>query len=501
MSNWLIGADIGSSGLKAALVHPEQGVVAISEQSYSMHRPHPDWAENYAEDWYWALARAIPEVLHAANVSASEVRALCVAGQRDIAVLLDDAGRVLSPVIHWTDRRHPEATERIYDSIGREKLVNTSGTLPIPGLVLPNLMWTKENQPEIWKQVKHALMPKDYIAYRLTGDLGTDPTGPTRSILNDWRNKDWSQELCDLAGIPREILPDVKYEPWEVRGELGAAAHELSLLPHTLLVAGGGDDPSAALGSGVINPGDVSVGTGSSMSWRAVAESAQFDPTGLVGLMPHVVPGRYLHEIVAVGSGTTLRWLRGAFGAGAQYADLIADSSDVRRGSDGLLCFPYVEGASVPIQDDHARATFDGISGHHSLPHFVRSTLEGIAYQYPALLELLQTRGLTVDRLTISDGEARSREWNQIKADVLNKPITPALRVQAPSIGSAILAGIGSGVFADAQEGIDALVEVAPTIFPTKEGTSEYSRLRVAWEERRETLYPQFAQPTTAAAK
>ncbi|KAA9374825.1 hypothetical protein F5972_29930 [Microbispora cellulosiformans] len=489
---YLIGADVGSSALKAALVHPEQGVVAISEQTYPMHRPHPDWAENDADDWYRALARAIPEVLSSAGVSAREVSALCLVGQRDIAVLLDEAGRVLAPVIHWTDRRDPEETSALYDGLGRETLIERSGTLPIPGLVLANLTWTRRHQPEVWRRVRHALQPKDYLAYRLTGDVATDPTGPTRSVLNDWRTGTWSPELCAAAGIPREILPDVRYAPWEPRGELGGAAHEIGLLPGTVLVAGGGDDPAAALGSGVIDPGDVSIGTGSSMSWRAVDSRPRFDPTGIVGLMPHVVPDRYLHEMVAVGSGTTLRWLRSTFGGALDYAELIAGAREIARGSDGLLCFPYVEGATVPVQDDQVRAAYHGISGHHRLPHFVRATLEGIAYQYPALLDVLRDRGLRVDTMTISDGEARSSEWNQIKADVLGQPLVPALRVEAPSIGAAILAGLGTGAFSSAREGVDQVVEVAPRVEPGVQGTDRYRELRRQWEEVRADVFPRF---------
>ncbi|MFE2036072.1 aldehyde dehydrogenase family protein [Streptomyces scopuliridis] len=173
-----------------------------------------------------------------------------------------------------------------------------------------------------------------------------------------------------------------------------------------------------------------------------------------------------------------MRWLRGAFGGNATYEELIAATDKVGPGSDGLLCFPYIEGVSVPVQDDHVRAVFHGISGHHGLPHFVRSTLEGIAYQYPALLTALTDRGLRVTSLTISDGEARSTTWNQIKADVLGHSLIPALRVEAPSIGAAILAGIGSGVFATAREGVDAVVDVNPPIQPTPEGHHTYQDLR-----------------------
>jgi xylulokinase len=495
MTAYVVGADVGSSCLKAALIHPERGVVAIAEQTYPMHRPHPGWAQNDANDWYDALKRAVPEVLSTAKVAPGEVAALCLVGQRDIAVLLDRGGTVLAPVIHWTDRRDPGETTALYESLGRAELIERSGTLPIPGLVLPNLAWTARHQPEVWSRVGHALQPKDYLAYRLTGDIGTDPTGPTRSCLNDWRSGGWSEQTCDAAGIPIEILPTVKYQPWEARGVLGRDAYDVGLLPGTMLVAGGGDDPAAALGSGVIDVGDVSIGTGSSMSWRAVDAAPRPDATGLIGLMPHLVPDRYLHEMVVVGSGTTLRWFREAFGAGAHYPQLIAEAAAVPAGSDGLLCLPFVEGASVPVQDDAVRACFHGISGHHRRPHFVRALLEGIAYQYPVLLDVLTSRGLSANAMTISDGEARSDLWNQIKADVLGQPLVPALRVEAPSIGAAILAGAATGQFASIAEGVAAVVEVAAPVEPDAARHATYTEERARWEQVRDQVYPTLAYP------
>jgi xylulokinase len=493
MSAYVIGADVGSSCLKAALVHPERGVVAIAERMYPMHRPHPGWAENDAEDWYQALAKAVPEVLTAAGVSPGQVAALCLVGQRDIAVLLDRDGEVVAPVIHWSDRRDPSETTALYDRLDRHQLIDRSGTLPIPGLVLPNLVWTKTHQPDVWSRVRHALQPKDFLAYRLTGDVGTDPTGPTRSTMNDWRNGGWSQETCADAGLPIGVLPEVRYQPWEPRGVLGRAAYDIGLLPGTTLVAGGGDDPAAALGSGVIQPGDVSIGTGSSMSWRVVDAQPHHDPSGVIGLMPHVAPGAYLHEMVVVGSGTTFRWFREAFGQGAHYPQLIAEAATVDRGSDGLLCFPFVEGATVPVQDDSVRAVFHGISGHHRRPHFVRALLEGIAYQYPSLLETVHSRGLPVGEMTISDGEARSETWNQIKADVLGASIIPAMRVEAPSIGAAILAGVGAELFPSVTAAADAIVERAAAISPDVDSQSIYRDLRQTWQDIRDTIYPGLA--------
>jgi xylulokinase len=501
MSGYVVGADVGSSCLKAALVHPERGVVAIAERTYPMHRPHPGWAENDAEDWYQALAKAVPEVLTAGGVSPGQVTALCLVGQRDIAVLLDADGEVVAPVIHWSDRRDPDETTALYDRLDRHRLIDRSGTLPIPGLVLPNLVWTRAHRPDLWSRVRYALQPKDFLAYRLTGDVGTDPTGPTRSTMNDRRTGGWSAQTCADAGIPVDILPEVRYQPWEPRGVLGRAAYEIGLLPGTMLVAGGGDDPAAALGSGVVHPGDVSIGTGSSMSWRVVDTRPHHDPTGLIGLMPHVVPDAYLHEMVIVGSGTTFRWFRETFGHGAHYPQLIAEAATVERGSDGLLCFPFVEGATVPVQDDSVRATFHGISGHHRRPHFVRALLEGIAYQYPSLLQVVHSRGLPVGEMTISDGEARSETWNQIKADVLGAGIVPAMRVEAPSIGAAILAGVGAGIFPSIAAGADLVVERAAPVRPDPDAQAVYLQLRRIWQDTRDTVYPGLAPgPATGRA-
>jgi xylulokinase len=216
----------------------------------------------------------------------------------------------------------------------------------------------------------------------------------------------------------------------------------------------------------------------------------------VIGLMPHVAPGRYLHEMVATGTGTTLRWLRSAFGDGRGYAGLIEDTAGIPRGSDGLLCFPYVEGASVPAQDDSARATYHGIGGHHRRPHFVRATLEGIAYQYPALLDVVRDRGHRAGPMTISDGEARSHRWNQIKADVLGREITPSLRAEAAAIGAAILAGMGAGLFGTVEDGLAVALELAPPVHPEPAAQEEYSDLRRHWESVRNRIYPEMGAIT-----
>lgn len=493
MTAHLIGLDVGSSALKAVLASADAGVVAVAERAYPMHRPHPGWAENDAEDWVAAAAAAVPEVLRQASLDADDVTGVCIVGQRDIVVLIDDAGSVLGRSIHWSDRRDPDGVQQLFDRIGRDRLLAVSGTPATPGLVLPNLAWTAAHQPEQFARAVAALSPKDFVSYRLTGEIATDRTTPTRSLLNDWRSEQWSDELCAASGIPPALLPDVRYAPWQPRAVLDERAASIGLRAGTVLAGGGGDDPSAVLGCGVTEPGELSIGSSSSTSWRVVATRPTVSADSPLGVLPHVVPDRYLHEMVAMGTGTSLRWFREvtapAGTAAPSYGDLLAAAAAVAPGAEGLLFYPYIEGGTVPYGDDHVRAAFLGIEPHHTQAHLARAVIEGIAYQYPPLLDIIARAGHEIGRVTISDGESRSAIWNQIKADVMGRPMRVASVPEAPAVGAAILAGMATGVFARAEDGVAALTRPAEVVAPNPDSHSRYEALRGRWEAARPALF------------
>ena len=482
MSGLVIGADVGSSALKAAIVCADRGVLAVDERPYPMLRPYPGWAENDAEDWWRALVTAVRALLDTSGEDPASVVALCVSSQRDIAVLLDRNGAPLAPCIHWSDRRDPGETAELYAALGEQRLIDTSGTLPIPGLILPNLVWSKRHLPDAWAAADIALTPKDFIAYRLTGERGTDPTGLTRSILNDWRLGTWSDAVCDDAGIERDLLPEVRFNAWQARGALlPDAAAELGLAVGTIVAAGGGDDQSSMLGCGVLDTGDLSVGCSSSTSLRVVTDEPIFDPTGAIGICPHVVPDRFIGEIVVTGPGTSLRWFRETFGTGTPYEELIEEADLAGPGAGGLLAFPYIEGTTVPTQVPQARAAFVRVDAHHVRGHFTRALLEGIAYQYPGLLRMIEDRGHPITRITLSDGEARSAVWNQIKADVTGRTIRATTVAEAPAIGSAINAGIAAGVFADHRSAVERIIKPPLVFEPDAEMHRRYAELVAEW--------------------
>ena len=270
---------------------------------------------------------------------------------------------------------------------------------------------------------------------------------------------------------------------------LDGRAALIGLAPGTLLAAGGGDDPSAALGCGVTEPGELSIGSSSSTSWRVVATRPSVTAGSPLGVLPHVVPGRYLHEMVAVGTGTSLRWFRDAQRDGASYDDLLAEAAAVAPGAEGLCFYPYVEGATVPYEDERVRAAYLGIEPHHGRGHLVRAIAEGVAFQYPPMLDIVARAGHAVGAITISDGEARSRTWNQIKADVMGRPLRVAAVPEAPAVGAAILAGMAAEVFSTAEAGVAALTSPPELVEPDLDVHAGYERHRARWEAGRAHVF------------
>jgi xylulokinase len=500
VTSYVVGADLGSSAMKTVLVHPRRGVLAVAERTYPMHHPRPGWSENDPDDWYRAFVESVRLVMERAGVDAGAVRAICLVGQRDPAVLLDGAGRVVTPAIHWTDRRDPDETEELFARIGPARITEISGVPPVSGLVLPNLAWTRRHLPDAWRQVRHAVQPKDYVAYRLTGELATDTTSPSRSLLNDWRRGEWSEELCDAAGLDRAIFPPITYRPWEPRAALTSdSARELGVADGTMLVAGGGDDQAATLACGVMEPGDVSISTGSSMCWRVVVDEPRSDPRQLMCLVPHVIPDSFMYELVAVGAGSSLRWFRDTFagtsdstGGLRSYEELIGEAAEVPPGADGLMYFPYIATSSLPHPNPNASGVFFGVRLGHSRRHFVRAILEGMAHLYPGFADIVAGGAGSICSLTIVDGEARSAAWNQIKADVLGRAVRTTRFSEGGAVGAAILAGQASGEYSSAAEGVSTLVEFADTFEPDPGRHERYAQLHRRWERVRARLFEAF---------
>jgi len=192
----VVGVDLGTTGGKAVLVNEHGEVLGTAWREYPMHRPHAGWAENDPDDWVRAAEGMVRDVVAGSGVDPASVKAVSFVAQRDPVVLIDDAGEVLTPSISWLDRRDPEETDGLFREFGRKHLTAVSGVVPVPALTLPNLVWTRRHLPAIWERARHALFVKDYVIYRLTGEIATDVSTLSRSLLNDYRANDWSSETC-----------------------------------------------------------------------------------------------------------------------------------------------------------------------------------------------------------------------------------------------------------------------------------------------------------------
>jgi xylulokinase len=500
--DWLLGIDIGTGSVKALAVDMDGRPLACTAVEHPMHHVRPGWSENDPDDWFRGVVVATRELLDADGVDGDAVQGMCLVSQRDPWVLLDKAMRPVRSSISWTDRRSAPVLAEFIERMGYPWLIERTGVLPIAGLGLPTLLWIRRYQPEIWSATRRLLSPKDYVLFRLTGLAGTDVSAPARSVMNDIRGDRWCPEICAAAGIPLHYLPEIGWRPWERIAELDEdAARLLGLRSGVPVAAGGGDDPSATLGAGAIDLDDLCTGTGTSSDWRLVVGHAQPDAVLAHGdVARHVVRDRFLFEVCIESTGSSLRWFRDAFGepgeGQAGYAALVEEARHIPPGAEGLWFLPFVDGAKrAPWYMEHATGGFVGIASGHTRAHMVRALLEGIAFEYPATLELVAPQRDRHRPITLVDGEARSALWNQIKADVTGVPIRTTAIAESAAVGAAILAGQGAGVFSDAADGVKRLVRFERLYQPDPDVHARYAELRHGYERMLDALRPLFRTP------
>jgi xylulokinase len=490
---FLLGTDIGTGSVKSVLIGTDGLLAAEAVYEYPMYHPHHGWAENDPEDWFRGVVDTVSRVVSTSGIEPERIAGFSIVSQRDPVVMLDAQRRVLGPSISWTDRRTQMETRDLCAKFGKQRLIDIAGVVPIPGLTLPCLLWTQRHQPEVWRQVDRILFAKDYVLYRLTGVLATDTSTPARSMMCDIRRDAWSEEICEDIGIDIDKLPLIKYRPWQVWDQLPSGSAKLLGLPAGIVIAaGGGDDPSAAFGAGAVSNGDLCAGTGTASDWRIVTDTYEPDLDGRGDMAPHVIPNRYLFNTTISSTGSSLRWFRDTFGFDVlqqtsddrlnNYAYLVEAAKDISSGSDGLFYYPYLEGARSPRFNDDATGVFFGIMGTHTRSHFIRALLEGIAFQYPPTIDILRLKGLDVNWIAMVDGETRSALWNQIKADVVGTDIHIPKVIQSAAVGSAMLAGMSSGIFPDAETAVQSMVHWAQIYTPDPHRHAEYEAIRKRYE-------------------
>ena len=446
----LVGLDVGTTGVKALAVTPDGEVVGREERPYPLSTPRPGWSEQDPEDW-WAAARGALEAL-----SRHGIAAIGLSGQMHGLVALDDGRRVLRPAILWNDARTGEECREIEERIGLERLVRLTGNRALAGFTAPKLLWMRTHEPELYGRIAHVLLPKDYVRLRLTGELATDVSDASGTLLLDVADRRWSAEVAEALDIPLEWLPSALESP-EVSGTTAGGVP---------VAAGAGDQAAGALGVGVVDEhGPLSVALGTSGVVFAALPSYASDPMARAHAFCHAVPGRWHLMGVTLSAGGALRWLRDATG-GASYDELVTEAAAWPPGAEGLVFLPYLTGERTPHADPEARGAFAGLTLRHDRGALVRAVLEGVAFGLRDSLDLLRGLGVGADRGRVSGGGTRSTEWLRIVASVLELRLERVAVDEGAAYGAALLAGMASGAFSDAAEAVAACVHPAGIVEP-----------------------------------
>ncbi len=460
-----LGLDIGTSGSRAVVID-ENGkvIVAATATHEDFASPEIGWAEQNPSDWWRACREAIGQVLQ--TVKAEEVAAISLSGQMHGSVLLDEADKVIRPALLWCDQRTEKQCAEITEHIGKERLIELVCNPAITGFTLPKLLWVRENEPENWGKVRSALLPKDYIRLRLSGDKASDVADSSGTLMLDVQKRKWSDEVLAAFEIDARLLPRV-YESIEVTGtvsESGAAA--TGLRSGTLIIAGAGDNAAGAIGMGIVENGKVSATIGTSGVIFAVSDKPRLDLQGRIHTLCHAIPNRWHNTGVTLAAGLSFQWFRDNLGDGKSYDELVNEAEAIPSGSEGALWLPYLMGERTPHLDANARAAFVGLNASHTKAHLTRAVLEGVAFSLRDSLEIFQAAGVEVSSVRLGGGGAKSRLWRQIQADVYGKPVEIIAGDEGAAFGAAILAGVGAGAWATVAEACEKAIHVVATIEP-----------------------------------
>ncbi len=461
------GIDVSTTATKTILIDESGSVRGVGVSTYDFEIPQPLWTEQDPILWWDATVAATRQALANGGVDAADVAAVGLTGQMHGSVLLDSQGEVVRPAILWNDQRTGAECDEIRRRVGLERLIQITGNDALTGFTAPKLLWVARHEPENWEQVRHVLLPKDYVRYRLTGDYAVDVAGGSGTILFDLRRRTWSGEVLDALGIERSVLPD-PFEGPAITGHLSElAAAGTGLETGTPVVGGGGDQSANAVGVGAVIPGVVALSLGTSGVVFATTEGPTIEPQGRVHSFCHAVPDRWHMMGVMLSAAGSLRWLRDTTAPDRPFEDLVADAARVPPGSDGLLFLPYLTGERTPHPDPKARGAFVGLTVGHDMPHLTRAVLEGVAFGLRDGLDLMIQAGIEAPhQIRASGGGTKSPLWRQILADVLEAEIATVATEEGAAYGAGLLAAVGAGWFRSVEEACSQLVTVEPVAQP-----------------------------------
>lgn len=491
MKRYLLAHDLGTSGNKATLFTIEGELVASKTHPYGTHFFHNNWAEQNPNDWWDAVCQSTRELVQ--NIAVEEIAAVCFSGQMMGCLCVDRDGAPLRDSIIYCDQRATQETDSLLERIDARDVYRISGHRPSASYSLEKLMWVKNQEPDIYRKTHKMLHAKDYINFKLTGNMYTEYTDASGMNVFDLKTSSWSEQILDAAGIDAAKLPDAKESTFVVGEVTKAAAEATGLIPGIPVVAGAGDGLCAAVGVGSVKPGVVYNYLGSS-SWIALAtEEPLYDDQMRTFVWAHAVPGYVQPCGTMQTAGSSYNWLKNEICAweteeaarqGISPYDLINQKiAQSPAGARGLLFLPYLLGERTPRWNPKARGAFIGLNLEHQRADILRSVLEGVTLNLDIILDILRKDVPDIHEITVIGGGAKGEVWRQILADVWNVTIRkPNYLEEATSMGAAIIGGVGVGVF-DNFDVIDRFITIESQQAPIPENVAAYNAIKPIFDK------------------
>lgn len=488
MPDAILGIDVGTSGLKVSLFDIDKGVIGSEYAGYPLHTPSPFMVEQEPSDWIGALIQSVSTLFKKYPRYSNKIIAIGIDGQMHTAVLLDNKSQILRRAITWMDQRSSDIVEDMNKNPGREFIFKHTLNFPTTTYLLPNLLWIKRYEQEVYKKIDKVLIAKDYVKYWLTGEMVTDPSDASGTLFFDVKNNKWSGEILNFFSIPKKWLPNISPST-QIIGKLSTeSASLLSLKQGILVVNGCADHAATYIGGGVITKeeGAAIIGTAGVLSFMTDAPIS--DSSYRLLTWSHGIPGKWLILGVMQSAGASLKWFKDAFSSNKSYGEYSKMANTVPQGSEGLLFLPFLMGERTPYWNPKAKGVFYGITLKHTEAHFIRAIMEGVGFGLRNMMGAVNSLNIDVDRLKILGGGGLSKVWQHIVSDIMGKKIVVVKNREQATVGAAIIAGVGVEVYSSFSKALSGKIKVEEEVEPTK--FSEYDKNFEIYKKLYEALRP-----------
>ena len=488
---YYIGIDLGTSAVKLLLMEESGKICNIVSKEYPLFFPHPGWSEQNPQDWFAQSMEGMKELTK--DIDRKEVAGIGFGGQMHGLVTLDENDQVIRPAILWNDGRTQEETEYLNNEIGKNKLSEYTANIAFAGFTAPKILWMKKNEPDKFARIAKIMLPKDYLAYCLSGSFCTDVSDASGMLLLDVKNRCWSKEMMEICGVKEEQLPKL-YESWQVVGTLKKSiADELGFSENVKVVAGAGDNAAAAVGCGAVGNGKCNISLGTSGTVFITSSTFGVDKQNALHSFDHADGGYHLMGCILSAASCNKWWMEDILNTqdfGKEQEPITAE----KLGANDVYYLPYLMGERSPHNDPAARGSFIGLRMDSTRADMTQAVLEGVAFAIKDCVEIARAQGVEIASSTLCGGGAKSPLWREIMANILGIPLALPQTEQGPGYGGAMLAAVACGEYATVQECADKLIKIKSVTEPDPALVKKYAARYELWHKLYPALKPLYAE-------